>query len=77
VRALSDTDRTVLAVAEALPALPPERRRMAIWTRLPGWSQARFHQWLNALIDDPDARAQAPVILGRLERLRHRRRAER
>lgn len=77
MRELTDTDRAVIALAAATVRLSHDRRRMLIYTRLNGMSVPRFYQHLNALIDDADARAQAPVQLGRLERIREARRAAR
>ncbi|QPK78927.1 DUF3263 domain-containing protein [Corynebacterium lizhenjunii] len=36
-------------------------------------SPVRYHQRLNQLVDDPAALAAAPVLVGRLRRLRNRR----
>jgi hypothetical protein len=38
-----------------------------------GVSSTRYYQLLNALLDDPAALAQDPVLVGRLRRLRARR----
>lgn len=38
-----------------------------------GWSQARYYQVLNALIDSPEALAVDPVLVHRLQRLRETR----
>ncbi|WP_130864813.1 DUF3263 domain-containing protein [Acidipropionibacterium timonense] len=40
-------------------------------------SSPRYHRRLNELIDDPVARAQAPSLLGRLDRVRAGRRHDR
>lgn len=48
-------------------------KEQAIWDtfRLPA---TRYYQLLNALLDDPAALAYDPVLVGRLRRLRQRRR---
>ena len=40
-------------------------------------SSTRYHQVLNALLDDPEALAADPVLVGRLRRLRAERTAGR
>jgi hypothetical protein len=35
-----------------------------------GLSSTRYYQLLNALLDNPDALAQDPMLIGRLRRLR-------
>lgn len=35
-----------------------------------GLSSTRYYQLLNALLDNPDALAEDPVLIGRLRRLR-------
>ncbi len=40
-----------------------------------GLSAARYHQLLNALLDDPRALAAEPVLVARLRRLREERTA--
>lgn len=42
-----------------------------------GMSPVAFHRHVNALLDDPDALAAMPSEVGRLRRLRDRRRAAR
>lgn len=64
----------------ALAVLAMERRRyrhqgakeQAVRDEL-GLSAARYHQLLNALLDDPAALAADPVLVNRLRRLRHAR----
>lgn len=42
-----------------------------------GLSATRYHQLLNALIDEPAALERQPVLVNRLRRLREQRRAAR
>lgn len=42
-----------------------------------GWRMATYQLRLNALLDRPEAAAYAPVLVGRLRRLRSKRRAAR
>ena len=67
----------------ALAVLAMERRRyrnqgakeQAVRDEL-GLSAARYHQLLNALLDDPAALATDPVLVGRLRRVRAARTAD-
>lgn len=38
-----------------------------------GWTESRYYQLLSALLDRPEALEHAPVVVGRLRELRHRR----
>ncbi len=68
--------------ARELGVLALERRRwrhqgakeQAVRDEL-GLSAARYHQLLNALLDDPRALAAEPVLVARLRRLREERTA--
>lgn len=42
-----------------------------------GWSQARYYQVLNALMDSPEAIAVDPLLVYRLRRLREKQLAAR
>jgi hypothetical protein len=42
-----------------------------------GVTLARYHEWLNALLDRPEALAHAPATVRRLRRLRQKRLAAR
>ncbi|WP_153427638.1 DUF3263 domain-containing protein, partial [Streptomyces alkaliphilus] len=72
---LSDRDRSILAVAARTFPGPGARDRV-IRERL-GMSPTRYHQLLNALLDDPAALAHDPVTVNRLRRLRDLRRSDR
>ncbi|MDX3075975.1 DUF3263 domain-containing protein [Streptomyces sp. MI02-7b] len=65
---LTDQDRAVLDIAGRTWAGPGAKER-AIRERL-GISPTRFYQLLNALLDDPEALAHAPVTVNRLRRTR-------
>ncbi|MFF3561936.1 DUF3263 domain-containing protein [Streptomyces sp. NPDC002574] len=65
---LTDQDRAVLDIAGRAWAGPGAKER-AIRERL-GISPTRFYQLLNALLDDPEALAHAPVTVNRLRRTR-------
>ena len=70
--ALSESDQAILQFERDWwrSRRPKER---AVRERL-GLSGTRYHQLLNALIDRPDALAYDPMLVGRLRRLRERRR---
>ena len=51
------------------PATPLGAREAAIRERL-GISPTRYHQLLNASLDDPEAEAEFPMLVHRLRRLR-------
>ncbi|MFG2756825.1 DUF3263 domain-containing protein [Streptomyces wuyuanensis] len=72
---LSVRDRAVLAFERASWAGPGAKER-AIREEL-GISPTRYHQLLNALLDDPRALAQDPVTVNRLRRVREAQRARR
>jgi len=69
---LSESDQAILVFEREWwrKRAPKER---AVRERL-GLSAIRYHQRLNALIDRPDALAYDPMLVGRLRRLRERRR---
>ena len=72
---LSDTDIAILRFErEWWRHRTPKDR--AVRERL-GLSGTRYHQLLNTLIDRPDALAFDPMLVGRLRRLRERRRRAR
>ncbi len=72
-RPLDDRARELLAFEREPLTMPKER---AIRMRF-GITAARYHQELNRLIDLPEALAHDPMLVGRLRRLRARRRAKR
>ncbi|MFG3308561.1 DUF3263 domain-containing protein [Streptomyces wuyuanensis] len=72
---LSVRDRAVLAFERASWAGPGAKER-AIREEL-GISPTRYHQLLNALLDDPRALAHDPVTVNRLRRVREAQRARR
>jgi hypothetical protein len=72
---LPERDRAVLAVAARQWPSPGAKDR-AIREQL-GISPTRYHQLLNALLDDPRALAHDPVTVNRLRAARDRRRAHR
>ncbi|WP_030407924.1 DUF3263 domain-containing protein [Streptomyces albus] len=65
---LTDEDRAVLDFAGRGWPSPGEKER-AVRERL-GMSPVRYYQYLNALLDDPEALRYAPVTVNRLRRLR-------
>lgn len=75
VRGLSDRDRRLLDFEQNAPASPP-RKAAAIRSEL-GLSAPRYQQLLGSLIERPDALAYAPMLVGRLLRLRDSRAASR
>lgn len=68
---LSELDQAILAFAEHAPRAAGVREE-AVRARL-GISPMRYYQRLNALVDEPAARASHPLLIGRLERMRERR----
>ncbi|MBF4601024.1 DUF3263 domain-containing protein [Frigoribacterium sp. VKM Ac-1396] len=66
--ALSERDRAVLDFEQRAPAAPGARE--AAIRRDLGLGVIRYQQLLNSLIDRPDALAYAPMLVGRLQRLR-------
>ncbi len=72
---LSEVDLAVLAVAARQWPTVGARER-AVRERL-GMSPTRYHQLLNALLDDPRALAHAPVTVNRLRAAREARRRNR
>lgn len=72
---LSERDREVLAL-ERRGWPGPGAKERAIREQL-GISPTRYHQLLNALLDDPRALAHDPVTVNRLRRARETRRARR
>ncbi len=72
---LSARDEAVLAV-ESRSWQGPGPKERAIREQL-GISPTRYYQLLNALLDDPQALAHAPVTVNRLRRVRDARRARR
>lgn len=85
-----DLDPAFATAAPSAPALDERARRMLAferrWWRRPGAKEqaimdtfgltpTRYYQLLNALVDDPAALAYDPLLVGRLRRLRQRRRA--
>jgi hypothetical protein len=65
---LSDRDRQILAF-EAKWWKHAGSKEQAIRDSF-GLSATRYYQLLNALLDNPDALAQDPMLIGRLRRLR-------
>ena len=72
---LTDQDRAVLRFARTR-WLHDGARDTAI-RDLFGLSTVRYDQWLNALLDNPAAYVEQPVLVNRLRRLRDVRRARR
>lgn len=72
---LSARDEAVLAV-ESRSWQGPGPKERAIREQL-GISPTRYYQLLNALLDDPQALAHAPVTVNRLRRVRDARRGRR
>lgn len=54
----------------------PGAKGTAITQLFPGWSETRYYQALNALVDRPEAVAHAPEVVRRLRAVRDRRRAQ-
>ena len=65
---LSERDRAILDLEQSAP--DAGRRKEASIRRELGLSTARYQQLLNSLIDRPAALAYAPMLVGRLLRLR-------
>lgn len=72
---LDEQARAVLALESEWPSHTSGKEE-AIRERL-GLEPARFYQLLGRLVDDPSARAHAPLLIGRLDRLREARAARR
>lgn len=68
---LSDRDRAILDFEQRAPVSPP-RKAAAIRTEL-GLTAPRYQQLLGSLIEKPGALAYAPLLVGRLLRLREAR----
>jgi hypothetical protein len=69
--ALSARDRAILDLEQSATASPGQRE--ALIRRELGLGVARYQQLLNSLIDRPAALAYAPLVVGRLQRLRDQR----
>lgn len=67
-RGLSDRDRLLLDFEQNAPVSPP--RKAALIRAELGLSAPRYQQLLGSLIETPDALAYAPMLVGRLLRLR-------
>ncbi|KQR66277.1 DUF3263 domain-containing protein [Frigoribacterium sp. Leaf172] len=65
---LSERDRAILDLEQS--ATGSTRHKEAVIRRELGLSTARYQQLLNALIERPAALAYAPMLVGRLIRLR-------
>ncbi|ROQ38761.1 uncharacterized protein DUF3263 [Frondihabitans sp. PhB188] len=65
---LSDRDRRILDFEQHAPVSPP-RKAAAIRSEL-GLTAPRYQQLLGSLIEKPGALAYAPMLVGRLLRLR-------
>jgi hypothetical protein len=65
---LSDRDKQILAF-EAKWWKHAGSKEQAIRDSF-GLSSTRYYQLLNALLDNPDALAEDPMLIGRLRRLR-------
>ncbi|MBC9716542.1 DUF3263 domain-containing protein [Streptomyces sp. TRM66268-LWL] len=72
---LNERERAVLALAARNWSSPGAKER-AVREEL-GMSPTRYHQLLNALLDDERALAHDPVTINRLRRIREERRARR
>lgn len=64
---LTATDRAILDI-ERQTWIRPGPKVQAIIDA--GWSETRYYQRLNQLLDDPAALAAEPVLIYRLRRLR-------
>lgn len=69
--ALSARDRAILDLEQSAPASPGQKE--ALIRRELGLGVARYQQLLNSLMDRPAALAYAPLVVGRLQRLRDQR----
>ncbi|MBD8704517.1 MULTISPECIES: DUF3263 domain-containing protein [Frigoribacterium] len=65
---LSERDRAILDLEQSTTG--SARQKEAVIRRDLGLSTARYQQLLNSLIDRPAALAYAPMLVGRLLRLR-------
>ncbi|MGI6877823.1 DUF3263 domain-containing protein [Microbacterium sp. gxy059] len=72
---LDETARAILALEAEWPRYSGAKEE-EIRSRL-GLPPARYYQLLGRLVDDPDALAAEPLLIGRLRRLRERRSAHR
>jgi hypothetical protein len=54
----------------------PGAKGTAIDQLFPGWSETRYYQVLNGLIDRPEAAAHAPDVVRRLRAIRESRRSK-
>ena len=72
---LSERDRRILDFEQDAPRAVAEKE-VAVRREL-GLSATRYQQLLNSLIDRPAALAYAPMLVGRLQRLRDSRSAAR
>lgn len=70
--ALGELDAAILEFAEHAPRSAGVREE-AVRREL-GISPVRYYQRLNVLVENPEARRRHPLLIGRLERLRERRR---
>lgn len=70
--ALGELDMAILEFAEHAPRTAGIREE-AVRRQL-GISPVRYYQRLNVLVDHPEARRLHPLLIGRLARLRERRR---
>jgi hypothetical protein len=68
---LTERERRILDFEQDAPALPA-RKAVAIRSEL-GLTPPRYQQLLGSLIEKPDALAYAPMLVGRLLRLRETR----
>jgi hypothetical protein len=69
--ALSDRDRAILDLEQRAPASSGQKE--ALVRRELGLGIVRYQQLLGSLIERPAALAYAPLVVGRLLRLRDRR----
>lgn len=72
---LNDRDRQTLQLEEVHWRFPAAKEARVM--ELFGETPTRFYQRLNALLDNPDALAEYPVTVRRLQRLREARRRAR
>lgn len=72
---LDERSRAILAFETEWPKHTADKEE-AVRERL-GLEPARYYQLLGRLVDDPLAQAHAPMLVGRLRRLREARAARR
>jgi hypothetical protein len=72
---LSDRDRAILHFEDAHPRTGG--KKVDLIRDEFGLTEARYYQTLNRIIDDPEALAERPMLVRRLQRIRRQRMANR